>query len=709
MSSKITLSGKLESLLESIFNFMASKDPRTPIYDFVQNGVDAVAKSINVDIVREKGDKGGKISYIVISDDGMGFSESFERYSQNISNSIKKRYDEYAKRRPEVRGEFALGIQGFRSMAKEVFIMNLTEDKIRLQEHATKKDDPDAVKMASLRMMHLLATDTRGDIDRTCEIFEVDEIDSVLKSRGVVVQARTGHGVTVILKDLSESASKSLDLRRVKAHLSEVERNYLVNKTVRIWVSENGIKEEVTAVKYEGEEKKYDIEFPGADKDVGKRGAGKIQADLYFHAEKPGSKVALTVKRGPVYTDITKMDEFDKDPWNSRMIEGMIEYDRLNLEPGRSQIRRDGNWENFIKMMQDLEAKVSQEIKERIKKVKKMKDDELLNKLKETFRGVRRETNLLLPGMSENVFKGPLDHLILLPENLTVPVMKRRQIRVFAYDDENKRLTEKDNLEFKWGVSGALGEKVEEYGQSATFVAGSIRGETAVEVRVKDTKTGVEKKGTVNVMITFPSNPGSLYRVGIRPLVTTLPTSGEKQFSVVAEDVNGEQITSDLKTTWDIENNGTEAKIIGENSGVVILETGPRIGSLKLKVKVKQVRIIKEDYIIISVVEAQKRERHPKGLNIPTLDHESDSFNKERHCRLTLDGSVLMINDLNEDYRRVEVENKKKWHYILLLYSKELAAYEFKRRYGQSPELDKLADELMERNLSVLCSAERNF
>ncbi|EQB64876.1 MAG: hypothetical protein AMDU3_IPLC00004G0454 [Thermoplasmatales archaeon I-plasma] len=63
----------------------------------------------------------------------------------------------------------------------------------------------------------------------------------------------------------------------------------------------------------------------------------------------------------------------------------------------------------------------------------------------------------------------------------------------------------------------------------------------------------------------------------------------------------------------------------------------------------------------------------------------------------------------NEDYRRVEEENKRKWRYILMLYSKELAVYEFKRRYRQGPELDKLADELMERSLSILCSAERNF
>lgn len=717
MSEDYRLSGNPEKLLASILRSMASLDPFIPVSDLVQNGVDAKAKNIDIEIRRVKNDGTSRIATMIIRDDGQGFSESFEHYIRNISDSIKKKseeYVEYSKSAVNVRGEFDLGMQGFRSISKWMYVVNKTENQDLIEMH--KQTDPDIVKMSEVRVMRFRAITKEGDIDLGARIMSFENLLDELRDftdRKALEHVRESHGVTYILKDISESASKLLTLKRIRAFLADKQREALLKKLLRITINDGGKIEEVNATRYIGDKQIFEVGYPGEETDQSKKGYGRIRAELYFYNnQKSGRRVQITIKGDPIYLDITKVDEFAHSPWDSGLVEGIVEYDKLNTEPGRRAIYKDGNWEAFLKMMGELEKKVDTEIKKKTSVVRSRQNQKILDKLRETFRNVRRETNLKVPGYGDGVSKSSLDHFELLPpDNFVLPVLKARDIWVIAYDEDNHSLTEKDGIEISWSVLGILGESVTPKGLKALFVAGSVRGETKVKATVKDTKAGVELSDYLDVSIVFPRTPGPLFRARIYPLITRMKLDDRKHITVIAEDQNGEQIDNDLKTEWTIENIDSEARIESFARGEVVLWSGNKIGSFKLKVKIRQGHIVKEDFVIISVVIPEKKEKHSKGINLPPPTFDPNPIEAKRHSHLESNGGItnFIIYEANEDYRRASNDQETKREYIMWLYVKEFVLFEFKQSYPSNPQYAILLEELLERQLGVLCSAERNF
>lgn len=670
MSKVVKLEGNPEDLMRLLLGYMRSLPPLVHISDLVQNGIDAGANDIKIEIVRKKIGNTYKTEKVIISDNGHGFLESFERYSKNIGNSLKNKASIYLEKsaKGESLGEFCIGMQGFRSVASELQVINLTKEGMKAQDKERNIiDDPNFSKMFKWRKMRMFKE------KEECTINEEGEFE----------KPQISHGVTYILSGLTANAERIFTLRNIVSYLSSQKRSALLKlHDLKIEIIEGVKKEFVKPIRYKGEKIEDVIILPNQDKDTSKRGFGELKPELVCHPPKVGSKIAITVKGEPIYLDLCqKIEEFDNYPWNSKMIEGTIEYERLTKQPGRVEIQRDSFYDAFLEMMLILEKIVEKKVKEVEKKYRSKHDAKLLDKLEDVFGKIKREIDLNIfgPTTSKKVLKGSLARIQAFPEKENVEAFGRKTLYVRAYDDKDNELTEEDGIEFFWEVTGKLGTIIPK-GNEATFEAGSIVGVTEVTTKAKDKSSLKELPYKIEIVITHPIKPGSLYRAKIMPGMAIVSINGQREFQAIAEDINGNIISKKLKSFWKIVYDGSDGAKINKDYGETIIFTaGKRIGQVKLHLEVKQGNISKEDYALMDVREPkEKGKRKPKkiGLPPPKVENEPAQYPmKHSWLEYDKDGKPINLcyNEAHRDYKEVKDDKKKRERYIANLYAKELA------------------------------------
>jgi hypothetical protein len=678
MSKSLKLEGTSDDLLKILFGFMSSLTPLVHLSDLVQNGIDAEASTIKIEIIR-KG-KTSKIENLVITDNGHGFLESFENYSKHIADSLKKKLLIYGekKQKGELGGEYGIGMQGFRSVSSELQVINLTKAGIIGQDKdGNVINDPDFSRMLKCRRMRMLRDKQEVVID------EEREFENV----------RMSCGVTYILSGLTSNAEKAFTVPNITQFLSNAKRTYLLKiKKLKIEVVDGVTTEQVIPFSYKGEKKEHRITLPNQDKDTSRRGFGEIQGELYYHDHpKKGSKIVVTVKGEPIYLDLCqKIDGFDKYPWNSGLVEGTIEYERLSKQPGRVEVQRDQFYDAFIEMLKILEKEVDKKAKEIEKNYQTKQDEKLIDKLEEVFGKIKREIDLDIFGPPDKkTLKGSLARIQPYQDKENVEAFGKKTLYIKATDNEDNELTEGDGIEFSWKVTGKLGT-ITPKGNEAIFDAGSIVGITEVAATAKDKNSLKELSCKIEIVITYPIACGPLYRVKIMPGVVTVSVNKQRVFHAISEDVNGNVISKGVKYFWKIVYDNSEGAKINKDWGEAIIYTaGKRIGQVKLHLKAQQGKITKEDFALIDVAEPRKTEKSKKKtFGLPPPQRINDPVTHPMwHSRLDDKEKVLYYNEAHRDYIEVKNDGSKRQRYIANLYAKELALLECKpigiEHYGE--------------------------
>ncbi len=429
MSKTLRLEGEANILLETLLNIISATttDPLYHISEIVQNELDANASEINITFFRKSSKKGG-IKKIVIGGNGFGFLESFEHYRKHIGDSIKKYSNEYIARTAKglSRGQFCIGIQGFRAVCDELHIVNKTKKGIspKSSKEGKQIDDPDFDKMFKNRNL----------------ILKSDRLNVKIKEEGDFSDHRDGYGVTCTLINPMTIKSKNL----VKYLAQNKRSELLANKKLKIVVKDGSFTETVKPIEFTGECLKFEQAHPKEKKSYKYRGFGKVEATLYFHEAKPGSKIRLDVKGEPIFNDITKLQEFDRPPWNTDFVEGIIEYPHLEKSPLRKGVKPDKIfWPAFLEIMDELSKKVEEKVKECEEKSNAKRDEKLMKKLEKVMGEVKRELDFQT-WFNRSTDKppelGPLDHIKVFPEVANIPAFTTRCVHVRAYDRENNPL-----------------------------------------------------------------------------------------------------------------------------------------------------------------------------------------------------------------------------------------------------------------------------
>ncbi len=673
MTKTLSLGGDAKDLLQLLFQIISSTntDPLLHLSEIIQNEMDADASEITITFYRHEQKRKGTLEKIVIEGNGFGFLESFEHYSMHIGDSIKKKCNEYLDRASLglSRGQFCIGIQGFRAVCDEIQVINKTKN----DQHPSTKDgrtfdDPDFSKMFQNRKM-ILKSNT---LDVT--IFEEKDFSDYRKDYGVtciLIRPKVDINSSNLVKFLSQNKRAAL----------------LADRNLKISVIDGSFEEIVKPIKYIGEPLIIELGHPKESKDFKYRGLGKVKATLYFHEPKPGSKIRLDVKKEPVVFDITQLQEFQGPPWNSDTLEGIIEYDLLEKSPIRTGVARDGIfWPAFLDIMDELTKKVEEKVKEYEEKAKTRKDEELMAKLERVYGEVKRLLGFTtwFDKPIENIKLGPLDHIEVFPaEVANVPALTTSKLYVRAYDKDGNVLKEKDSIEFKWNVNNDLGTIIPKQNGEVIFKAGSKIGPSTLEVQVHDLKIDKSLTSKIEIAITYPKPMGGkLTVVKIEPMFCKIAVGSEKGFKAVAEDEDRNIITRGVTYYWSVPIDETTGASFNVNEGeYVILKSGNNQGAVKLQVIATQNGNKATDFAMITVVEKEKKrgkKPKPKDTGLPTPDWYSgaDEF-PLRHSYLTKDGMKLYINDGHPDYKQASIAGPtRRQKYIAYLYAKELAKKE---------------------------------
>lgn len=672
MSKILRLDGKSEHLIKMNLDIISATnvDPYYHISEIVQNEMDAGATDIKITFFRHGGSKKGKVKSIVIEGNGFGFLESFEHYRENIADSTKKYLKNYLDREAKglSRGQFCIGLQGFRAICDELHLVNKTniEEKPKL-EGGRFIEDEDFQKMKKNRKMILRA----NNLD--VEILEEDEFQDT----------RDVHGVTCTLINLKTDL-KSANLIKF---LSQNKRSELLaNKKLNIVVIDGKVKKKVEPINYKGKKEQFTIEHPKANSITKYRGLGEIKATLYFHEEKSGSKISLFVNKEPIILNITNFENFDISPWNSNCVEGFIEYDLLTKSPLRSGVERDNVfYPAYVEMMGVLTKIVNKKVKQYEEKTRKKQDAQLNKKLEKVLGEVKRELEFWFDKTTKKGTDnlGPLDYIKIFTEVANVPAFTTKKLVVKAYDSSDKTLKEKDNIKFEWIVNQDYGKIIKDNDGEAIFKASSIIGATSVEVKVKDLITKKELSGQIEIAITHPpKRAGILVRVRVEPPFSNLPLGGEKKYEAIAEDEDRNPIKKEIKYYWKIAyDDSSGASINNEEGEIVVLKAGKNQGTIKLLVTAIQNDIRVEDFTVVTVIERVKKtdkKSKPKKAGIPYPEHYQDPTEYPLvHCKLNSKGTILFYNTSHPDYINADAKGSKfRQRYIANLYAKELGRIE---------------------------------
>jgi len=325
-------------------------NPLKAVAEFVENSIDARAEKI----VIIRGKKQGRF-YLKVSDDGQGIARNdeglpdFRRVATHICDSIKRQFKSEGD--VGIQGEFGIGLLSFWTVG-EGLLMTCCGADGNTYEMTMAKDSPD---------------------------FAVRKTRALLPFRG------TDLTIYPLLPGL-----RSLTGEKIQRYLASELRDRIRETGVQIKVVDRTGRAEFTVVPRQFTGRLlHDLKPPETAR-------GDIYLELYLSDPGTGNQVGLHRRGTRVLPAITELDHFQKEPWNSGYLQGLVDAPFLNLTPGTRQgIIQDERFKLFCQAMRPVEKALRQIIAEQRKAEEERSSRLILRRvqkaLKEAFLRLPRE------------------------------------------------------------------------------------------------------------------------------------------------------------------------------------------------------------------------------------------------------------------------------------------------------------------------------
>jgi len=463
-------------------------NPLKSVAEFVENSIDARAKQI----VIVRGKKKGEF-YLKVSDDGEGIPRDkeglpdFRRVATHICDSIKRQFK--SEGAEGIQGEFGIGLLSFWTVGQSLSMTSCGADG-KTYEMTMDRDSPDF---------------------------------AVRKKRVLLPFKGTDLAIYPLLAGL-----RSLTGEKIQRYLASELRDRIKETGVTIKVVDRTGRAEFTVVPRQ---------FTGRllhNLKPTETVHGDIYLELYLSDPGSANHVGLHRRGTRVLPSIVEIDHFQKEPWTSGYLQGIVDAPFLNLTPGtRHGIIHDALFDIFCQAMVPVESRLQQIIQEQRKAEEERSSRQILRRvqraLKEAFlrlpheeyswfdiyRGRSQKTfgNLFrgkptkrdshdsedrndenseaLAGSGDNEigqkqffeFAGPLFSALISPKSSVVSVDKRKKYRVVCRDRSRRMVWE--SLEFQWDITDGDGQLQENSSESAVFIAPPEPGLTTLNVVVR--------------------------------------------------------------------------------------------------------------------------------------------------------------------------------------------------------------------------------
>ena len=590
----------------------SQNNPLKAIAEFVENSIDAKASQIKIVRGKHKGEH-----YLKIIDDGEGIDD-FKYVATHIGDSIKRKL----KKRGEkgLQGEFGIGLLSFWTVGEQAMLTSTGSEGVT-------------------RRLNLVKDNPGFKISKVNQLFE-SETGTELHITPLLPGIRQLHGEKIqnyLASELRDRISKSgVEIR-------------IIDKTAR---------------------KEFIVEprkFTGTlihNLPALNNPHGEIYCELYVNDPSPANHVGLYNHGTRVISDITELDVFSGTPWNSDLLEGIIDADFLQLTPGtRNGVVLDDVFDSFAASVGVLTEDLSRVIAAYKRAEEETASKSILRKISRAM----KEALLFLPTEEYSWLnlQGKIKTRIVRSENGDIAGGG------FAEDGSEEHAEYID--------AAAIDSEV-----SDSIIMPAISSEPAAEK-------------------SFFDYPGPLYSAVISPSSTVIPINTSKTFQLKARDKKRTPIEDRIDIHWDQKAElGTFSSMTGE---FIEFRAGNVPGVEEIIAYVTENDKTIECSAVITITGELFGKEHEeaggggnkKGLPGYTFNHCPGELWRSRYDS---ERSIIIINSGHADFLFASKSNPRKLRYITKLYAKELVLINF-------PEADR--DKMLERMIELQLYTEENL
>ena len=477
---------------------LSQSNPLKAIAEFVENSIDAGAKTVTITRGRDHG-----AHYLAIKDDGNGVPRDadglpdFKYVATHICDSIKRRLKADGNS-TGLQGEFGIGLLSFWTVGENLTMVSTGADQ-RAYQMTMRKGDP------------------RYDVS----------------TRRILLAEK---GTELKISPLLEGI-RTLSGEKIQWYLASELRDRIRDARVRVTVVDK-----LARKQYEVEPRQFEgrllhnlpmIRTPHGD----------AYAELYLAEPADSSRVALSRAGTRVIEDLASLPDLDHAPWSLRYVQGLIDVPFLNLTPGtRSGIIQDERYAALVTALEPVEAHVRKLIEEQRRAEEEQASQQSLRAIQRAF----HEAMLALPreeydwfdiqarahreggaakpnengtsavsdsdatisGVVASVsgdpqqlqffdYAGPLYSVVISPAASTMPLNEVRKFRALPRDRSRRRV--EDDLQFNWELLEGDGALKGVSDQEVEYRAPAIPGLTRLRVTVTQRTTACDAEALITV------------------------------------------------------------------------------------------------------------------------------------------------------------------------------------------------------------------
>jgi hypothetical protein len=477
---------------------LSQSNPLKAIAEFVENSIDAHAKTITITRGKEH-----NVNYLAIKDDGDGVPRDpdglpdFKYVATHICDSIKRRLKADGNG-AGLQGEFGIGLLSFWTVGDSLTMTSTGTDQRAYQMTMSKGDSR----------------------------YEVSP------RRVLFAQNGTELKISPLLEGI-----RALSGEKIQWYLASELRDRIRESNVRVTVIDK-----LARKQYEVEPRQFEGRLLHQLPPI-KTVFGDAYAELYLGEPNETARVALSRVGTRVIEDLSTLPGLDHAPWVSRYVQGLVDVPFLNLTPGtRNGIIQDERYAGLMDALKPLEAQLKGLIEEQQRAEEEQASQQSLKAIQKAFheamlalpreeydwfdvQGRARQEGggtsnsdfgglpastaweEMVPGVSEPKpsdspqrqffdFAGPLFRVAVSPAASTTPLNETRKFRALPRDRSRRRVV--DDLQFGWELTEGEGSLQGVTDQEVEYRAPAVPG----LARLKVTVAQRENTATAEALIT---------------------------------------------------------------------------------------------------------------------------------------------------------------------------------------------------------------
>lgn len=488
---------------------LSQSNPLKAIAEFVENSIDAHAKTITIIRGRDQGEH-----YLSIKDDGEGVPRdeagrpNFRYVATHICDSIKQRLKAEG-RGKNLQGEFGIGLLSFWTVGNTLTMISTGADQRSYEMTMSKGDSGYAVR-----------------------------------PRRVLIAER---GTELRISPLLDGI-RNLSGEKIQWYLASELRDRIRKAKVRVTVIDR-----LARKQYEVEPRVYGgrllHQLPAVT-----TAFGEAYAELYLAEPAENCRVAVSRAGTRVFEDLGALPGLEHPPWVSRYLQGLIDAPFLNLTPGtRSGIVHDERYAALLQSLPALEQHLNALIEAQQRAEEEQASRESLRAIQRAF----REALLALPpeeydwfdiqarargesgprasaagngsvaageGESDELgvpepdihsapqrqffeYAGPLFSVVISPASSTTLVNEPKKFRALPRDRSRRRVLE--DLKFLWEIVEGGGSLSDARNQEVEYLAPATPGLARLKVSVMQREITCVAEALITISATLETSASS--------------------------------------------------------------------------------------------------------------------------------------------------------------------------------------------------------